>query len=279
MLPPSLGTPFPTLSPGSAPKPRLFCQPRKGTTFGLFLVEQLDFAPQTRSGLGRLSDPVSSSTKALGSGRLCSAVSAPHEGWPGLRQPWLQEPLRGCRQPSERSRGRTLPELFHQPPSPARPSQHIPKNSPAKQASDYQEIRRAKPQQTPPQLKQTAVVSFPISEQKTPRGLGAPGRLQRGKSLQKEERAQRSGFNSGHFIPTLERNHCRDLSSLGLSIRPGCQHKLMQNLCATSSLQEEFATPRQVLRAGLLQTRHIFKGNCTNTSTELSTNASPLHSA
>lgn len=185
---------------------------------------------------------------------------APHKGWPGLGLPWLQEPLRGCRQPAEHSRGRTLPELFHQLRSPARPSQHIPKNSPAKQAFDYQEIRESKaPANTSP-IKTNCCRLLPhfsnASAQKTPRELGEPGTFQRGKSLQKEEKAQQSGLNSGHFIPTLERNHCRDLSSLGLS----GQHELMQNLCATSSLQEEFATPRRVLRAGLLQTSHILRG-------------------
>lgn len=130
-----LGTPFPTLSPGSAPKPRLSFQPREGTTVGLFLMDQLDFPPQPRSGLGCLTDAVRRKTQqqALGSGRLCSAVLAPQEGWPGLGQPWLQETPQGCRQPMERSQGRTLPKCFisHQPCQtiPAHPQEFLCKTS------------------------------------------------------------------------------------------------------------------------------------------------------
>lgn len=130
-----MGTPFPTLSPGSAPKSQLLCQAKRRNKVGLFLMEQLDFPPQPqpRSGLGCLTDAVRSKTQqqALGSGRLCSAVLAPQEGWPGLGQPWLQETPQGCRQPTELSR--TLPKCFisHQPCQtiPAHPQEFLCKTS------------------------------------------------------------------------------------------------------------------------------------------------------
>lgn len=132
---PSNGDTFPYPVTWLCPKATTVLPAKRRNKVGLFLMDQLDFPPQPRSGLGCLTDAVRSKTQqqALGSGRLCSAVLAPQEGWPGLGQPWLQETPQGCRQPTERSRGRTLPKCFisHQPCQtiPAHPQEFLCKTS------------------------------------------------------------------------------------------------------------------------------------------------------
>lgn len=102
---------------------------------------------------------------------------------------------------------------------------------------------KAKPWQTP-QLKQaaSAVVSFPISL--TPVSRKYPGNLTWRARETAERKVPPEGGESSVIWLQLRTfySNTREKSlqgpQLAWVIQPGCQHELMQNLCATSSLQE-----------------------------------------
>lgn len=166
VLSPLLGTPFPTLLPGSAPKSRLFCQPRKGAKVGLCLMEQLDSPPQTSSGLGCLilwgTAPKPSSEPWVSAGSAQQRLLPTRAGlaWGCL----------GCRSHSEVAVSpQSIPGAapsqscfisYEALPDHPNTSQRIPQQN---KLLITKKSGKAKPQQTPHQLKQTAVVSFPIS--------------------------------------------------------------------------------------------------------------------